>query len=110
MSLLNTHIIPYTDMSGGNDSTPASDLVLAKVAGYDTACYGLPPASGGGVKPLLFQYAYENVRLLVSTTQLSNFARCVRADLLDRGMGVGVWELHSGECTTCLAVACQHVG
>ncbi len=43
-------------------------LVLAKVAGYDTAVFGL---EGGAVHPILFEH--PNGRVLVSTTKLSQF-------------------------------------
>lgn len=50
--------------------TEAADphLVLAKVAGYDTAVFGLPPE---GVWPLLFTHPRGDV--LVATTKLSQF-------------------------------------
>ncbi len=43
------------------------DLVLARVAGYDTAVYGLPAT----IHPILFEHPRGNV--LVSTTKLSQF-------------------------------------
>jgi hypothetical protein len=46
----------------------APHLVLAKVAGYDTAAFGLPPE---GVWPLLFEHPGGDV--LVATTKLSQF-------------------------------------
>ena len=59
--------------------TEAADphLVLAKVAGYDTAVFGLPPE---GVWPLLFTHPRGDV--LVATTKLSQFvtARYAPAD------------------------------
>ena len=45
-----------------------SDLVLARVAGFDTAVYGLPEE---GVYPILF--AHPRGGILVSTTRLSSF-------------------------------------
>jgi hypothetical protein len=52
-------------------------LVLAKVAGYDTAAFGLPPE---GVWPLLFEHPGGDI--LVATTKLSQFvtARYAPAD------------------------------
>jgi len=43
-------------------------LVLARVAGYDTAIYGLPPE---GVKPILFTAPEGDI--LIATTKLSQF-------------------------------------
>jgi len=48
----------------------AAHLVLARVAGFDTAVYGLPPA---GVHPLLF--SLPETGGLVATTKLSGFVR-----------------------------------
>ena len=45
-----------------------ADLVAARVAGFDTAVYGLPPRD---VYPILFEH--PNGRLLVATTKLSQF-------------------------------------
>lgn len=47
---------------------PAAHLVLGRVAGYDTALFGLP---SGNPWPVLFEQAQG--RLLVSTTKLSQF-------------------------------------
>ena len=47
---------------------PPADLVVARVAGYDTAIYGLPEK---GVFPILFRLPERN--LLVATTRLSSF-------------------------------------
>jgi hypothetical protein len=44
-------------------------IVLAKVAGFDTAVYGLPKESW----PILFEHTHENLNMLVSTTKLSQF-------------------------------------
>jgi hypothetical protein len=49
----------------------APHLVLARVAGYNTAVYGLPPKD---VHPILFEHPSRD-RLLISTTKLSG---CVR--------------------------------
>ena len=46
------------------------ELVLARVAGFDTAVYGLPHE---GVHPVLFQH--PNHRILVATTKLSEFVK-----------------------------------
>jgi hypothetical protein len=45
-----------------------ADLVVARVAGYDTACYGLPEK---GVFPILFEVPEQ--KLLVAATKLSGF-------------------------------------
>ncbi len=47
---------------------PNADLVLARVAGFDRAVYGLPP---DGVRPILFKTPQGNV--LVATSKLSEF-------------------------------------
>jgi hypothetical protein len=49
-------------------AAPNADLVAARVAGFDTAVYGLPPKD---VYPILFEH--PNGRLLVATTKLSQF-------------------------------------
>ncbi len=49
---------------------PSAELVLARVAGFDTAVYGLPQQ---GVQPILFKHA--NGSLLVATTKLSEFVK-----------------------------------
>ncbi|HZT31312.1 MAG TPA: hypothetical protein VFA33_15590 [Bryobacteraceae bacterium] len=46
----------------------AADLVVARVAGFDTAVYGLPRE---GVWPILFEHPKDS--LLVATTKLSQF-------------------------------------
>jgi len=48
-------------------SVPSSHIVLARVAGFDSAVYGLPEETF----PLLFEHPKGNV--LVSTTKLSHF-------------------------------------
>jgi hypothetical protein len=55
------HFLPV----GGS---PAADLVLARVAGYDTAVFGLP---GKDVFPILFELPER--KLIVATTKLSSF-------------------------------------
>jgi hypothetical protein len=45
-----------------------AELVLARVAGFDTAVYGLPQT---GVHPILFKHPQQDV--LVATTKLSEF-------------------------------------
>lgn len=50
--------------------TRKSELVLARVAGFDTAVYGLPQQ---GVYPILFQHPSRDI--LVSTTKLSGFIK-----------------------------------
>lgn len=47
---------------------PTPDLVLARVAGFDTAVYGLPPRAA---YPILFRVPEKN--LFVATTKLSSF-------------------------------------
>ena len=56
----------------------AADLVLARVAGFDTAVFGLPDS---GVQPLLFVHP-TRADLMVAATKLSNFvtARYTPAD------------------------------
>jgi hypothetical protein len=48
----------------------AAELVLARVAGFDTAVYGLPEE---GVYPILFQHPRRDI--LVATTKLSEFVK-----------------------------------
>jgi len=50
-------------------AAPVADLVLARVAGFDTAVFGLP---ADGVQPLLFQHP-TRADILVAATRLSNF-------------------------------------
>lgn len=47
---------------------PSAELVLARVAGFDTAVYGLPPQAA---YPILFSVPEKN--LFVATTKLSSF-------------------------------------
>ncbi len=64
------HYVPVT--------APAPDLVLARVAGFDTADFGLPD---NGVQPLLFVHP-THTDLMVAASKLSNFvtARYAPAD------------------------------
>ena len=48
--------------------SPSAELVLARVAGFDTAVYGLPDK---GVHPILFKHPSKD--MLVATTKLSEF-------------------------------------
>lgn len=50
-------------------AVPRADLVLARVAGFDTAVFGLPDS---GVQPLLFAHP-TCADLMVAATKLSNF-------------------------------------
>jgi hypothetical protein len=50
--------------------SPSAELVLARVAGFDTAVYGLPQH---GVHPVLFKHPNRNI--LVATTKLSEFEK-----------------------------------
>ena len=83
MRLLAAHDCHFTPVSGaggkslippapGTASTAADstrvDLVVARVAGYDTAIYGLP---ADGAFPILFEVPSRN--LVVATTRLSGF-------------------------------------
>ena len=63
LSLLDFHDGRYVPINAAN-----ADLVLARVAGFDKAVYGLPAER---VNPILFQAPEEEV--LVSTTKLSQF-------------------------------------
>jgi hypothetical protein len=55
------HFVPVS-------GSPAADLVVARVAGYDTAIYGLPVKD---VFPILFELPER--KLIVATTRLSSF-------------------------------------
>src|SRR5579863_1222378 len=63
LSILDLHDGRYVPINAAN-----ADLVLARVAGFDKAVYGLPAES---VKPILFRAPEPDV--LVSTTKLSQF-------------------------------------
>ena len=63
LSILDFHDGRYVPMNA-----PTADLVLARVAGFGKAVYGLPAAS---VNPILFKAPEGDV--LVSTTKLSQF-------------------------------------
>ena len=63
LSILDFHDGRYVPINAAN-----ADLVLARVAGFDKAVYGLPAK---GVNPILFQAPGGS--LLVSTTKLSQF-------------------------------------
>src|ERR1035441_915570 len=64
LRILAAHDCHFVPVSG----SPAADLVLARVAGYDTATYGLPEK---GVFPILFELPER--KLVVATTRLSSF-------------------------------------
>ncbi len=51
-------------------SVPSAELVLARVAGFDTAVYGIPQQ---GVHPILFKHPDSDI--LVATTKLSEFVK-----------------------------------
>jgi hypothetical protein len=55
------HFVPVSN-------SPSADLVVARVAGYDTAVFGLP---GKDVFPILFELPERG--LIVATTRLSSF-------------------------------------
>ena len=65
LRILNLHNCIYVPMQ-----SHSAELVLARVAGFDTAVYGLPH---GGVHPILFQH--PNHPILVATTKLSEFVK-----------------------------------
>ncbi len=69
LSIHESHFLPV--------EAPKPDLVLARVAGFNSAIYGLPSA---GVFPILFEDPRGNI--LVATTKLSQFvtARYAPAD------------------------------
>jgi len=62
--ILAAHDCHFVPVSG----SPAADIVVARVAGYDTAIYGLP---GKDVFPVLFRLPER--KLIVATTKLSGF-------------------------------------
>jgi hypothetical protein len=64
MRILAAHDCRFVPIS----SSPSADLVVARVAGYDTAIYGLPEKD---VFPILFELPER--RLIVATTRLSSF-------------------------------------
>ena len=82
LSILDFHNGRYVPIDTAN-----ADLVLARVAGFDTAVYGLPAAS---VNPILFKAPEEDV--LVSTTKLSQFITGRYAPVQSWGM-VWTWIL-----------------
>lgn len=63
MSILSLHECYYTPIAASNP-----ELVLARVAGFDTALYGLPQ---DGVHPILFEDTEHSI--LIATTKLSSF-------------------------------------
>ncbi len=71
------HFLPVTN-------APAADLLVARVAGYDTAVYGLPTKD---VFPILFEL--PDKRLIVATTKLSGFVTARFAPARDWAI---VWE------------------
>src|ERR1035441_3108656 len=60
LRILAAHDCHFVPVSG----SPAADLVVARVAGYDTAAYGLPEK---GVFPILFELPER--KLIVAATQ-----------------------------------------
>jgi hypothetical protein len=64
LRILAAHDCHFVPVSG----SPAADLVVARVAGYDTAIYGLPVKD---VFPVLFELPEH--KLIVATTRLSSF-------------------------------------
>jgi len=60
---------PQPAQASATGDLPWADLVVARVAGYDTAVYGLPES---GTFPILFTLPARN--LIVATTKLSGFA------------------------------------
>jgi hypothetical protein len=98
MRLLAAHDCHYTPLSGigvgpaktpqpsgaGSGAGPVADLVVARVAGYDTAIYGLPEQ---GTFPILFALPARN--LIVATTKLSGFVTARYAPARDWLL---VWE------------------
>jgi hypothetical protein len=64
LRILAEHDCHFVPVSGSH----AADLVVARVAGYDTAFFGLP---GKDLFPILFELPEQ--RLIVATTRLSSF-------------------------------------
>ena len=65
LALLHPHkLVDYAVLP--TELLPEADLALAKVAGYDSACFGLPPANE--THPFL---ARASPKLLLAATQLS---------------------------------------
>ena len=64
LRILAAHDCHFVPVSG----SPAADLVVARVAGYDTAIFGLP---GKDVFPILFEVPER--KLMIATTKLSSF-------------------------------------
>lgn len=68
-------------------TTPVqSHVVMAKVAGFDKAVYGLPST----VYPILFEHSADNSPMLVATTKLSQF---VTARYAPKAAWQSVWKL-----------------
>lgn len=67
--ILAQHGCWFFPVTGGLDQTAQVSLVVARVAGYDRAVYGLPDAR----YPILFQLPGHDV--LVATSKLSQFVR-----------------------------------
>jgi hypothetical protein len=64
LRILAAHDCHFVPVSG----SPSADLIVARVAGYDTAVYGLPEKA---VFPILFELPERG--LIVATTRLSSF-------------------------------------
>ena len=80
LRILAAHDCHFVPVSG----SPAADLVVARVAGYDTAFYGLPEKD---VFPILFELPQR--KLIVATTRLSSFVTGRYAPMRDWPV---VWE------------------
>lgn len=80
LRILAAHDCHYIPVS----NAPPADLVVARVAGYDTAIYGIPDK---GAFPILFEVLGQN--LTVAATKLSSF---VTARYAPAGDWVLVWE------------------
>ncbi|MFT5469246.1 MAG: hypothetical protein ACI8UO_004363, partial [Verrucomicrobiales bacterium] len=78
------HFLPVTRKASPAGST---HLVSARVAGYDTAVYGLPDETW----PLLFEHGESDI--LIATTKLSQFVSARYAPNKDWGI---VWEMIFG--------------
>jgi hypothetical protein len=80
LRILAAHDCHFVPASG----SPSADLVVARVAGYDTAIFGLP---GKAVFPILFELPER--KLIIATTRLSSFVTGRYAPACDWPL---VWE------------------